>query len=432
MAMGSAVQRPAFGPGDQVGTCELIRPLGCGGQGQLWEAFDAYGRAVAVKVARAGGTTAAERESALQGIASPGLVEVLDAGLTRGGRRFVVYRYVDGLNLADLLAASAKPLTHRVVCGVARDLCRAVDALHDAGFLHLDIKPSNILISRSGEVLLGDYGCATWLNAPEPSSLSIGYCSPEQLGSPPTASRASDRWAVAVVVFEMLNGTLPFSTRSAQAYLDDVHRGARKAYAGGFETAFAPLLRLKRAEDDWAHAQAWLSSRCGPRWRSELRHELAQCLRRRAAGARWRIRKRHATRVAVSLATAAAVAAAVLPADGLGSLMQRQRAESRVKHAAPLLGLDRAEAHSTMPSISTVPSPLGVNEMPHRTPQGQTELTPAPRGGQAASRRRMHSRPKRTARKPPAQTRSQPSGSTAPAQTPATRASRSLWGPFNL
>ena len=150
---------------------------------------------------------------ALARIDHPGVVGVLDSGLTAEGRRFLVMQYIEGVTLRSLVAPGG--MDRMRVAGIIRQIGGALAAAHEKGVWHRDLKPENIMLQCLGgddHVKLVDFGIAGIQNSQfsgEETKVagSLAYMAPEQLGGQPCA--ASDTYALAVVAFEMLTGTLP-------------------------------------------------------------------------------------------------------------------------------------------------------------------------------------------------------------------------------
>jgi len=205
----------------------LAARVAAGGMATIYRARDELlDRDVAVKVLH---PHLAEEPSAFQrfqvearaaaGLSSPHVVSVFDQGVE--GLPFIVMEYVDGPSLRDVLA-----LRHRLPPGEAlailEPVCAALARAHDAGLVHRDVKPENVLVaSEDGTVKVADFGIARVLAAARitDSDMLVGsvhYLAPEVvLGG--EASPASDQYAVGLVLFELLTGRKPFSGGSRQA-----------------------------------------------------------------------------------------------------------------------------------------------------------------------------------------------------------------------
>ncbi len=160
-----------------------------------------------------------EREAALLArINNSNVVAVLDFGHLSDGAAVVVMEFVDGTSLDKYLTKHGGFLPWRDAVNLALGLLDGLDAAHEAGVLHRDVKPGNILIQH-GEipvVKLVDFGIAratgeqlAKLTGTGQMLGSLGYMAPEQLATDPIDVRC-DVYAAGVVLFEMLSGSLPF------------------------------------------------------------------------------------------------------------------------------------------------------------------------------------------------------------------------------
>src|SRR5207253_10165725 len=115
-------------------------------------------------------------------------------------------------------------LAPRVALGIARQICRGLQAAHEQGIIHRDIKPQNVLIDHKGEVKLMDFGIARMAEAKEgmtQAGLIVGtrhYMSPEQVEGKQLDTRR-DVYSMGVVIYEMLVGAKPFCAPSLAAVL---------------------------------------------------------------------------------------------------------------------------------------------------------------------------------------------------------------------
>jgi HAMP domain-containing protein/predicted Ser/Thr protein kinase len=141
------------------------------------------------------------------------------------GVYFISMECVRGYTLAELLEeAPNHRLAPRVALGIARQICRGLQAAHEQGIIHRDIKPQNVLIDHKGEVKLMDFGIARMAEAKEgmtQAGLIVGtphYMSPEQVQGKQLDPR-SDVYSMGVLLYEMLVGMKPFSAPSLTAVL---------------------------------------------------------------------------------------------------------------------------------------------------------------------------------------------------------------------
>jgi eukaryotic-like serine/threonine-protein kinase len=141
------------------------------------------------------------------------------------GVYFISMEFVRGYTLAEMLEESDNhALTPRLGVGVSRQICRGLDAAHEQGIIHRDIKPQNVLIDAKGEIKLMDFGIARMAEAPEAMTqqgLIVGtphYMSPEQVQGKALDPR-SDVYAMGVLMYEMMAGKRPFESSSLTGIL---------------------------------------------------------------------------------------------------------------------------------------------------------------------------------------------------------------------
>ena len=139
----------------------------------------------------------------------PNIVQVIDFTYD-AAYAYLVMEYVDGLTLEEFLAqVDGNSLTYDETASIADALVQALSYAHENGVLHLDIKPANVLIDRSGHVKLADFGMATLANAAGFGGArggTIGYMPPEQLNGEEVDER-TDEFALAAVLYEALCAT---------------------------------------------------------------------------------------------------------------------------------------------------------------------------------------------------------------------------------
>ncbi|WP_255953119.1 serine/threonine-protein kinase [Streptomyces odontomachi] len=261
--------RPADGPADGpdtviAGRYRLLRQLGRGGMGVVWEALDTtLDRKVAVKGLLYPGSAGpddqakwvsrARREAqAIARIGHQNVVAVHDV-IEDGNQVWIVMELLDSRSLADLLREQQQlSVPHAARIGL--QVLRGLAAVHEAGVLHRDVKPHNVLFRPNGRALLMDFGIATFEGASQVtrSHEIIGtpqYLAPELLShtpeNPVPASAASDLWALGVTLYEMVEGRRPFDGASSFEVLIAVREAPMPPmkYAGPLGGLIEALLR---------------------------------------------------------------------------------------------------------------------------------------------------------------------------------------------
>jgi serine/threonine protein kinase len=142
----------------------------------------------------------------------PNIVTIYDAGTTHAGRPYLAMEDATGGSLADRVQRDG-PVPWREVAEIGEKLASALAAAHEAGVLHCDVKPANVLVTRTGEPALADFGIAALANATHTQtgavSATAAFAAPEVLeGHEPTA--ASDIYSLGTTLFFLLNGAPAF------------------------------------------------------------------------------------------------------------------------------------------------------------------------------------------------------------------------------
>ena len=209
-----------------------------------------------------------ERECAALGAISqlPGIVDVYATAFTADGRGCIVMRLMQE-SLADVLGREGSLSADRVrAIGVG--CARALQAAHDRGIVHRDVKPANLLISDDGEVALADFDVATVESlAPTATveALSPAHAPPERLSGDAEVGPAADIWSLGSTLYTLLVGRPPFGTATSAGgmagLVDRVRHDPPRGFDEvGLDVEFAPaLLRAlsKRPEDRWPSAAAF-------------------------------------------------------------------------------------------------------------------------------------------------------------------------------
>lgn len=203
------------------GRYQLVERIALGGMGEVWRATDLRsGRAVAAKILRpelAGDEVFLARLRAetqnSKGLRHPNLAVVLDSG-ERGGSGWLIMELVHGRPLSDILNERGT-LPAAEIFPILAQTARALQVVHDAGVVHRDVKPSNILITREGLAKLTDFGISTSTNQLPMTAegMVMGtaqYLAPEQaMGNP--AAPSADLYSLGIIAYEALTGHRPFT-----------------------------------------------------------------------------------------------------------------------------------------------------------------------------------------------------------------------------
>ena len=196
-------------PGLVVDKFELVREIGRGGFGVVWEAVDLeLRRKVAFKAVRSRGASTLREERLLREaetaamLAHPNIVTLFDAGRTDDGP-YLVMELLAGRTLARRLAEGPLPLSEalRIATAVSRGVAHA----HAAGVIHRDLKPDNVFLCDDGQVKVLDLGLAHMFGQLRVDGGTPGYMAPEQHEGAPEDER-TDVFALGVMLFEMLSG----------------------------------------------------------------------------------------------------------------------------------------------------------------------------------------------------------------------------------
>jgi predicted Ser/Thr protein kinase len=286
--------------------------IGYGGMGEIFRAEDdVLGRTVAIKVLaeryardealRARFTREALAAARLSG--EPGTVTIFDVGEWHG-RPFIVMEFLGGGSLEDRLREGAPPTGDALMW--IEQAAAALDDAHRQGVVHRDVKPGNLLLGQDGDVRVADFGIAS---AAGLHSLTLtgtvlgtaGYLSPEQARGD-RATPASDRYALAVVAYELLTGRRPFESESPTAEA----AAHVQAEVPSISPQLDPVFRRALAKD--------------PRDRFETASLFAGALREALEGGAATTRVLPAERRSILPLVAAVVAAALLAGAGLAAL----------------------------------------------------------------------------------------------------------------
>jgi serine/threonine protein kinase len=358
-------EEPGLSLPHRLGAYQLIRQIGRGGMGAVYEAMqDATDRRVAIKLIRPPLSSALFvrrfhlEQRILAGLEHPGIARLYDASTTDAGLPYLVMEFVDGANLLAYCSERHLGIPDRLQ--LFERVCAAVQYAHQHLVVHRDLKPSNILVSRDGEPKLLDFGIAKLLHA-EADAVDRGatltgqrlmtpeYASPEQIRGDPVTT-AADVYALGVILYELLTGRRLYRLTTRQPH--EIERAVLE------QAPTKPSTAVLRATQERADAAAtplpaprrWAAALRGdldnivlralakdPAGRYTSAEELADDLRRHRAGlpvrarpdsVAYRARKfvaRHRWAVGAAAAVAAALVAALVVTLNAAAEARRER-----------------------------------------------------------------------------------------------------------
>jgi WD40 repeat protein/predicted Ser/Thr protein kinase len=331
-------------PPSRIGGYRIVRLLGEGGMGTVYEAEqDSPRRPVALKVIRPGLISPAllkrfAQEAQILGrLHHPGIAQIYEAGRAPDGQPFFAMEFIRGLPLDEY--ARRRQLDPAARLDLLARVCDAVQHAHDQGVIHRDLKPGNILVDETGQPKVLDFGVARATDADlqattrrtEAGQLlgTLGYMSPEQVtGDPAALDRRSDVYALGVILFELLADRLPYQIQDLP--LPEVARVIREqepsrlgsinsVFRGDVETIVAKALEKDKAR---RYASA------GELAADIRRHQRHEPIRARPASALYQMRKFARRHKALVGGVAGVVAALVLGLIGTALFAVRE-AEQR-------------------------------------------------------------------------------------------------------
>ena len=231
VARGAAAGDPAH-----IAGYRIERQIGAGGMAVVYLARDErLGRQVALKVLAP--YLGADRDFRLRFIREsraaaavdhPNIIPVYEAGEADSGVLFIAMRYVHDGDAAALLHQG--PLPPELVMSIIAPVADALDATHDAGIVHRDVKPGNMLLDRRADrthVYLTDFGITTFtqgVSLPDTGAIvgTPSYMAPEQIAGGPVSGQ-TDQWGLACSAFTLLSGTPPFEGSSVKIMYEAVN-----------------------------------------------------------------------------------------------------------------------------------------------------------------------------------------------------------------
>ncbi|MDD6380211.1 MAG: Stk1 family PASTA domain-containing Ser/Thr kinase [Lachnospiraceae bacterium] len=197
---------------------EILEKIGTGGMSDVYKALDhSLGREVAIKVLKAefsqDSTFVTKFRAEAQAAAAlehPNIVNIYDVG-SEDGLYYIVMEYVEGITLKNYIATKGR-LGYNEAISIAIQVAKGIEAAHNKGIVHQDIKPQNIIISKDGKVKVTDFGiarAATSNTIHADMMGSVHYISPEQARNG-FVTYSSDIYSLGIVMYEMVTGRVPF------------------------------------------------------------------------------------------------------------------------------------------------------------------------------------------------------------------------------
>ncbi len=206
-------------PANRFGSYQIEGVLGEGAVARVYRAKDSRGRTVALKVLTP--AAAAQRHlralfqleyRTLTRLRHRGIIQVYDAGDVNGVP-YLAMELVVGETLEDFLLRS-KTIGEAAAIDIIRQIAQALDYLHEQGFVHRDIKTSNIMLTRDGRALLFDFGTVFEIGNPPEHEIGIygtpAFLAPEQIVPDQPVDGRADLYALGIVLYRMLSGRKPF------------------------------------------------------------------------------------------------------------------------------------------------------------------------------------------------------------------------------
>ena len=212
--------------GKTIGGYQILEQIGEGGMATVFKAYQpSLDRYVAVKILprhlsqEPGFSKRFNREArAVAKLEHPHILPIYDSGMEEG-LSYIVMRYIDAGTLKDLME---QPLSLKQISDLIDQIAAALDQAHEQGYVHRDVKPSNVLLDRESWALLSDFGLAKMMEGSEhitATGVGVGtpaYMSPEQ-GRGDKVDHRTDVYSLGVVLYEMMTGQVPYHAETPMA-----------------------------------------------------------------------------------------------------------------------------------------------------------------------------------------------------------------------
>ena len=214
--------------GKTISHYKILEKLGEGGMGVVYKAEDTkLKRTVALKFLPSQALKSEEEKSrfireaqAAAALSHPNIATVYEIDEVEG-KTFIAMEYVEGQSLKEKIESG--PLKIEEAIKIAQQIANGLQAAHEKGIIHRDIKSANVMVTRKGEAKIMDFGLAKMLSRSLMTKVgttlgTIAYMSPEQASGEPVDYR-TDIWSLGVVLYEMTSGQLPFKGEYEQAII---------------------------------------------------------------------------------------------------------------------------------------------------------------------------------------------------------------------
>ncbi|MBN2738103.1 MAG: serine/threonine protein kinase [Spirochaetales bacterium] len=221
---------------DKIGKYRVLGKIGEGGMGKIFKAqHPTLNRTIIIKqlsfTKNKSLTQRFKREAKIMiDLRNENIVQVYDH-FREGNSYYIAMEFVDGTSLEKLITSKSK-ICPTVALLILKEICKGLKHAHDKGIVHRDIKPDNVLISKSGEVKLVDFGIATAQEDNEEDLTKTGaimgtpaYMSPEQLTSTKHVDHRSDIYSIGVLFYKMVTGEKPFSSNFTAEAIHNITKG---------------------------------------------------------------------------------------------------------------------------------------------------------------------------------------------------------------
>jgi serine/threonine protein kinase len=220
-------------PPNRFGAYQIEGPLGQGAVARVFRAKDRRGQEVALKVMLPAAASQAHLRSCFQleyrvlsRLRHRGIARVYDSGEING-LPYMAMQLINGETLEDFLLRT-KTIGEVAAIDIVRQIADALDYLHENGYVHRDIKTSNIMLTRDGRAVLFDFGTVYEIDNPPEHEMGIygtpAFLAPEQIDPDQAVDGRADLYALGIVLYRMLSGQKPFYGARAEVLEAHLHQ----------------------------------------------------------------------------------------------------------------------------------------------------------------------------------------------------------------